>query len=204
MSEPTASKGDQTRAEILDAARKLFTSKGYSATSMRDIAEASGNRAVAGLYNHFANKKALFEALFAERNPYEELVNLLEANHGDTAAAFIRNGLSQVMPLMARHFSFVELVEIDIREFGGENLRREMSSILPRAFMVAQRVSALPGMRPIESLALIRLLASTVIGFIATESLAAKLLGGQYSQAEWVEKYVSMVIHGLVEPDDGA
>jgi AcrR family transcriptional regulator len=204
MSEPVSSKGDQARAEILEAARQLFISQGYGGTSMRDIAEAAGKRAVAGLYNHFENKEAIFRALFAEHNPYEELVLLLEANHGDTAPEFIRNGLSRVMPLMAKHYNFIELAQIDQREFGGENLRREMSSILPRAFQVVQRLASLPGLKPIEPLVLVRLIASTVIGFILTEGMARSLLSGPLTQTEWVQKYVDMVLHGLVEPDNGA
>lgn len=204
MSEPIASKGDLARAEILEVARKLFISQGYGGTSMRDIARAAGKRAVAGIYNHFENKQAIFQALFAEHNPYEELVLLLETNHGDTAPEFIRNGLSRVMPLMAKHVNFIDLVQIDLREFGGENLKREMSTILPRAFQVVQRLASLPGLKPIEPLALIRLIASTVIGFIVTEEMAPSLLGGQFSQAEWIQRYVDMVLHGLVEPDNGA
>ncbi len=43
------------RDEILDAARELFASHGYAATSMRDIADADGIKA-SSLYSHFRSK----------------------------------------------------------------------------------------------------------------------------------------------------
>ena len=54
-------KGAEARAEILEAAWKLFITKGYASTSLRDIAAAAGNRAVGGIYNHFASKELLFQ-----------------------------------------------------------------------------------------------------------------------------------------------
>ena len=50
------------RNRILDAAFALFSEKGFTATSMRDIADAVGIKA-ASLYNHFAGKRELFDAL---------------------------------------------------------------------------------------------------------------------------------------------
>ena len=48
------------RQEILETAMKLFTEKGYEATSMRDIAQACG--VVAGLcYRYFDSKQKLFQ-----------------------------------------------------------------------------------------------------------------------------------------------
>ena len=50
------------RQEILETAMKLFTEKGYEATSMRDIAQACG--VVAGLcYRYFDSKQKLFQAV---------------------------------------------------------------------------------------------------------------------------------------------
>ena len=50
------------RAAILQAARRLFNRKGYAQTRMDQVAEAAG-LTKGGLYFHFKNKKALYEAL---------------------------------------------------------------------------------------------------------------------------------------------
>ncbi len=57
--------GGTARAEILDAAAELFTTRGFAATSTRHIAEAVGMRQ-ASLYNHFATKDDILVALLAD------------------------------------------------------------------------------------------------------------------------------------------
>jgi AcrR family transcriptional regulator len=51
-----------TSDRILDAAEDLFAEKGYSATSLGDVADRVGIRSPS-LYNHFRNKEALYEAV---------------------------------------------------------------------------------------------------------------------------------------------
>ena len=51
-----------TKEEIKSAAARLFRKKGYSATSMRDIATAVGIKA-ASIYNHFRGKQELLQEL---------------------------------------------------------------------------------------------------------------------------------------------
>ena len=48
--------------EILDAAAELFTTRGYTATSTRAIADAVGIRQ-ASLYTHFRTKSAILVSL---------------------------------------------------------------------------------------------------------------------------------------------
>jgi AcrR family transcriptional regulator len=64
MSRPAAEKREMpsTAERILDAAEDLFAEKGYSATSLGDVADRVGIRSPS-LYNHFRNKEALYEAV---------------------------------------------------------------------------------------------------------------------------------------------
>jgi AcrR family transcriptional regulator len=62
MGRPPNAEGRNTRLAILEAALDLFAEKGYFGTSLRDISTAVGVRGSA-LYNYFASKEALFEAL---------------------------------------------------------------------------------------------------------------------------------------------
>jgi AcrR family transcriptional regulator len=53
---------DRTRADVLAAARRLFVTKGYAATSVRDIADEAGV-SVQTLYDGFGSKAGLFSRL---------------------------------------------------------------------------------------------------------------------------------------------
>lgn len=48
------------KSEIINTAAKLFKHKGYSAVTMRDLAQAMGIKA-ASLYNHIESKQAILE-----------------------------------------------------------------------------------------------------------------------------------------------
>lgn len=68
-------KGARTKQRILDVAEDLFAAQSYDGTSLRQIAERAGIREP-GLYNHFAGKQALYEAvLFRALNPMAQALS---------------------------------------------------------------------------------------------------------------------------------
>lgn len=62
MSRRTKEEAEQTRRQILEAARRTFHERGVAATSLEHIARAAGLTRGA-IYWHFENKGALFKAL---------------------------------------------------------------------------------------------------------------------------------------------
>ena len=60
----SSSKGTKTKEKILKVALKLFSTKGYKATTVRDISGAMGVKQSA-LYNHFKNKEEILETLIS-------------------------------------------------------------------------------------------------------------------------------------------
>jgi AcrR family transcriptional regulator len=61
----TAETKAKTRQRILEAARQLFATNGYEASTTRDIADAAGI-ANGTLFNYFATKEAILASLAAE------------------------------------------------------------------------------------------------------------------------------------------
>jgi len=80
---PRPTKGERTAERILDAAEDLFAEQGYDGTTLRQIADRAAIKEP-GLYNHFAGKQALYEAvLFRALNPMAEAL----ARHMERASS---------------------------------------------------------------------------------------------------------------------
>ena len=75
---------DNTKTRLLEIAIELFRRHGYSGVSVRDIASAAGISAPA-LYNHFPNKRALYQAAVAAAFE-DKAQRLLDALGGDRPA----------------------------------------------------------------------------------------------------------------------
>lgn len=55
-------RAQETRASVMTAAAELFTTKGWAATGMRDVAKAAGV-ATETVYSHFSSKRTLLQAV---------------------------------------------------------------------------------------------------------------------------------------------
>ena len=109
--EPIGNRGtrlprDQRRVQLLDAANEVFTSKGYHAAAMDDIADAAGvSKPV--LYQHFPSKLDLYLALLDQS--CERLVEIVEV-----ALASTEDNADRVVATVA---AFYEFVSSDSAEF---------------------------------------------------------------------------------------
>jgi TetR/AcrR family transcriptional regulator len=74
-----------TRDLILDAAEHRFAEHGFAGVSMREIAAEAGLKNQASLYNHFRNKRALYEATLARG--LDPILTLIAASGGAVASS---------------------------------------------------------------------------------------------------------------------
>lgn len=72
-------KGERRREELIGIATRLFASKGFDATSLRDIASEAG-LTKAAVYYHFPDKVKLYEAVVLSRHDdtYQEVRSAIE------------------------------------------------------------------------------------------------------------------------------
>lgn len=83
MARPVKKPLGQWKSEILDAAQKLFLSKGYEETTVADVMEEVGG-AKGMFYRCFQSKEEIMQALgdrmFFENNPFESIKERNELN----------------------------------------------------------------------------------------------------------------------------
>ena len=95
------SKSAETKQRILQGALKLFQSKGYEATTMREVAEEAG-MAVGAAYYHFRSKEEIVFAYYAAtQDDADEFAKKLVANERDVKTRIdkiIRYKLEQLKP----------------------------------------------------------------------------------------------------------
>lgn len=120
----------QTRQLLLDVARKLFAQNGLEATTMNDIAAASG-RGRRTLYTYFRNKEEIYYAVTSEElerlsqklrdvmtveeTPENKIFSLIYTHLGIIREAVWRNG-----NLRAEFFRNIWMVEKVRRKFDDE------------------------------------------------------------------------------------
>lgn len=123
----------KTRQKLLEVARALFAHKGLEATTMNDIATASG-RGRRTLYTYFRNKEEIYYAVIKEElerlsekmkavvtmdvEPEEKIFALIYAHLGIIREAVARNGT-----LRAEFFRNIWMVEKVRRAFDEEEHR---------------------------------------------------------------------------------
>ncbi|MFT3754447.1 MAG: helix-turn-helix domain-containing protein [Pseudoxanthomonas sp.] len=74
--------GGEVKALILDAARELFSERGYAGATTREIAARAGTSEVL-LFRHFTTKAQLFEQAVFE--PVEQYIKEFHASHFESA-----------------------------------------------------------------------------------------------------------------------
>lgn len=199
-SEEFTSKGERTRAAILDSAYDLFLSQGYSATSMRQIAQKAGV-ALGGIYNHFASKDEIFQALIINKHPYLQILPVLQSAPGETTEAFIRNASRLVQEEMGHRPDFIKLMFIEIVEFEGRHFPKVLETIFPMAFPLIERFIA-PGngvRQDMPTPYLIRAFIGSIMAFYLTDFLVNDASVPPGISDMKLDDFMEIFTHGILE-----
>ncbi|WP_141504627.1 TetR/AcrR family transcriptional regulator [Paenibacillus luteus] len=111
----------QTKQKLIEVSKALFSQKGYKATSIEDIAEATGN-SKGNIYYHFSSKVKLFECILKNweiewDKRWEEKVEQypsLEAKLMGLVEHLVVNDLNHPLTKATDEFINTELVKSDM------------------------------------------------------------------------------------------
>ena len=135
-------RSERSRAQILRAALKLFSTVGYHGTSMRDIAQAA-RVSTGNVYHQFPDKESLFKTLLEQ---YWSAIDspdfpfnraLAEGAFPDDLERLGRAARESV----AKYRPYVALIYVDVVEFEGTHVRRFYTDMARRfeTFLEANR-----------------------------------------------------------------
>src|SRR6202042_3226111 len=96
-----ASRGERTRAAILNASRRLFLERGYAGTPINAITEACGISR-AGFYTYFKDKREIFNVL--GETAYHEALAVI----GEWADAVEPFGAADIQSWVAHYFDYMD------------------------------------------------------------------------------------------------
>lgn len=192
-----ATKGERTRAALLDAGKRLFVSKGFHGTSMREIAEEAG-LAVGGIYNHFSSKEDIFVAVLAERHPFLIALPAMQAAEGRSVEDLVRDAAGRMIAELGQNQEFLNLMFIELVEFEARHIPVMFETFFPPLMAFAQRLEEVRG--PLRDIPLPIVLRS-FLGLFFSYFITDLLIGSQLP-AEMKDKafdyFIEIYLHGVL------
>ncbi len=195
------SKGEQTRARIVDAAYNLFIQQGYAATSMRAIAEASG-LALGGLYAHFKGKEEIWQQVFKARHPYHEILPVFMEAQGDTFEEVIRDAIVRTVQELGKRSDLYNLMFIELVEFQGKNIPAVAMTLFPQMPKLGAKLYGARGkLRRVSPVSMGRALAGVVLIYHMTEQLMPPQLR-KLPPVNSLDEMVDIFLYGVMADDE--
>jgi AcrR family transcriptional regulator len=191
----------QRLEQILDAAARLFATKGFHRTTTKEIAEAA-QVSEGTLYNYFDSKDDLLLAIIARlAESQSREIRPSETIHSDARQLFISllgelRGSTEKYVAMQQTILSEILTDGELRE---RYLKQLLEPTLTSLEKQLQLRIALGQIRPVDPILSARVLASMVLGLFILQ-----VLGDPPVQTDWealVEIAASIVFDGLEAKD---
>ncbi|HXQ74296.1 MAG TPA: TetR/AcrR family transcriptional regulator [Pyrinomonadaceae bacterium] len=131
MPKLTPSAMEKKKSRIEEAARELFISQGFHATSMRTIAARAGT-SLGNVYNYYRTKEEILESIISRyqtvidgrlRAIFDEIDEPLEPE------SLVRFG-KQIKEMVNTHHDFWLLMYIDVLEFENRHFRKMFEGLV--------------------------------------------------------------------------
>jgi AcrR family transcriptional regulator len=192
-----ATKGERTRAALLDAARRLFVRNGYHGTSMRQIADEAG-LALGGIYNHFGKKEDIFVGVLMERHPFLVVMPALQAAQGQSVETLLRDAAQRMLAELSQNQDFLNLMFIELVEFEAKHIPALFEVFFPPLMQFAQQLEAARG--PLRDIPLPIVLRS-FLGLFFSYFITDLIMGSQMPEmmkAGAFDHFIDIYLHGIL------
>jgi AcrR family transcriptional regulator len=190
-------KGERTRAVLLDAAKRLFVAKGYHGTSMREIADEAG-LALGGIYNHFGNKEDVFVGVLMERHPFLVVLPALQTAQGQTVEALLRDAAQRMLVEMSRNQEFLNLMFIELVEFEAKHVPQLYQALFPPLLQFAQQLEAARGpLRDIPGPLVLRSFLGLFFSYFITDLIMGSQMPTEMKTGAF-DYFIDIYLHGVL------
>lgn len=190
-------KGERTRAVLLDAAKRLFVSNGYHGTSMRQIADEAG-LALGGIYNHFGNKEDIFVSVLMERHPFLVVLPALQAAQGQTVEDLVRDAAGRMLTELSQNLDFLNLMFIELVEFEAKHVTVLFETLFPPFMQFAQQLEEARGpLRDIPRSIVLRSFLGLFFSYFITDLLMGNQMPIEMKTGAF-DYFIDIYLHGLL------
>lgn len=185
------------KAQILEAAARVFTRKGYHRATTKEIAGEAGV-SEGTIYNYFDSKDALLVGMMGQLAEAQQLDEKLSEGLDSNTYEFVVSMLRDRQDFMRRNYTMLlpALSEILVRPKLAERYYQEVA--LP-VFKVLERHLkeriARGQMRPINVGLAVRIISATVMGLLLLFALGDPLVQSQWD--ELAEVMASLLVKGF-------
>lgn len=194
-------KGEVTRIAIEDAAVELFLKHGYHATSMRQIADHAG-LALGGIYNHFASKDEIFEAIIIDQHPYKKILPIILEAEGDTAEEFLRNAVKITVDTMGPEPVFIKLMFIEMVEFNGRHGASMLKEIAPKVLPIFDKfLKSRNELRVTNPAMFMRVFFGMILSYYITDVVISGSVLSNVMPKNAMDIYTDIFLHGILKPE---
>lgn len=202
-----AEKSQRSREQVLEAALHLFSTQGYRATSVREIAERAGV-STGNVYHHFPDKETIFRTLLdqywaaIDSPDFAFNVALASGTFPDNLEAIGYASRDTV----SRYRRHATLIYVDVVEFEGSHIRKFYSEMARRFsdFMADHRVAQEQDhrLRPgVSSLSAVMLAGRFFLNYFAVEILFGVPNHFGKNTDEVIREIADILRNGMLRPE---
>ena len=189
--------------QIIDAALRVFSRKGFTKATNKDIAREAG--ITPGLiYYYFENKEALFRALVESRSPLRLLSSLPEQVLDMPVEPFMRFLLGRILAFVEGE-QFVGLIRVMLPEIIHSDdpyLSQTVTDIFGRVVEIVSAYFAAKvrsgELRPLDAALTAQVLVGSVIGFVLRRQLIRDQLVLALTQEQIVDAIMETMLQGIL------